>query len=218
MLIIQNSKKIHFEIIKKLKTLSSLTKNNRFYENNKLIEDNHLIKKGVHFIHFRSYIKGGSNNICIKISSTILTTSIGNEQNMFDLYRLVATWTCTNISSFSIQLEDFGGLRRVLSHNDIFHKGQFRMLIVKFIPIEQQNDLINTEPIHCDNMLRFELANEDEAIFKAITINGLLKIRTLKKILKYQFDKEGEWPIIDCLDEKIFKDYTQLNHFDVLLA
>jgi hypothetical protein len=141
-LIIQNSKKIHFEVIKKLKKLSSLTKNNHFYENNKLIEDNHIIKKGVHFIHFRSYLKGGSNNIFIKISSTILTTPINNEQNMFDLYRLVATWTCTNVSSFSIQGEDFDGLRRILCHNDTIHKGQFRMLIVKFMPIRHQNDLI----------------------------------------------------------------------------
>jgi hypothetical protein len=62
-------------------------------------------------------------------------------------------------------------------------------------------------------MLKFELANEDGIIFKSITINGLLKIRSLKKILKYQFGKRGEWPIIDCLDENFFNDYTQLSHF-----
>jgi hypothetical protein len=173
-----------------------------------LIEDNHIIEIGVHFIHFRNYIKGGSNNIFIKISSSILATPINNEQNMFDLYRLVATWTCTKVSSFSIQGEDFDGLRRLLCFDDTIYKGQFRMLIVKFIPIEHQNDWIKTEPIHCDNMLRFQLANEDGVIVKAITINGLLKIRTLKKILKYQFQKEREWPTIDCLDEKFFNDYT----------
>jgi hypothetical protein len=56
-----------------------------------------------------------------------------------------------------------------------------------------------SEPIQCDNMS------------ESITINGLFKIRSLKKILKYQFGKE--WPIIDCLDENFFNDYTQLNHF-----
>jgi hypothetical protein len=62
-------------------------------------------------------------------------------------------------------------------------------------------------------MLRFELANDNGVIFKAITINGLLKIRTVKKILKYQFHREGKWPIIDYLDENFFNDYTQLSHF-----
>jgi hypothetical protein len=139
MLIKQNSKKIHFKIIKKLEKLSSLTKNNIFYENNKLIKDNHIIEKGVHYIQYRSYLKGGSNNIWIKISSTILTTPINNEQNMFELYRLVATWTCTNICCFSIQGEDFDGIRKLFIHDDVIQKGQFRMFIVKFIPFEHRN-------------------------------------------------------------------------------
>jgi hypothetical protein len=62
-------------------------------------------------------------------------------------------------------------------------------------------------------MLKFELANEEGINFKSITVNGLLKIRSLNKILKYQCGKEGEWPIIDCLDENFFNDYTQLSHF-----
>jgi hypothetical protein len=111
---------------------------------------------------------------------------------MFDLYRLVATWTCTNICYFSIQGEDFDGIRRLLCHDDIIYTGQFRMLVVKFISFEHRNDSIILEPIQCNNMLRFELANEDGIVFKSITINGLLKIRSLKKILKYQFGKEGE--------------------------
>jgi hypothetical protein len=132
---------------------------------------------------------------------------------MFDLYRLVATWTCTNICCFSIQGEDFDRTSKLLCHDDIIHKGQFRMLIVKFIPFEHRNDSIILEPIQCDNMIRFELAKEDGVVFKSITVNGLLKIRSLKKILKYQLGKEVEWPIIDCLDESFFNDYTQLCHF-----
>jgi hypothetical protein len=120
---------------------------------------------------------------------------------MFELYRLVATWICTNICCFSIQGDDFDGKRKLLCHNDVIQKGEFRMLIVKFIPSEHRNDPIILEPIQCDNMLKFEFANEDGMIFKSITINGLLKIRSLKKILKYQFGKGGEWSIIDCLDE-----------------
>jgi hypothetical protein len=54
MLIIQNSDNIHFNIIKKLEKLLSLTKNNRFYEKNKLIKDNHIIKKK--FITFNTEV------------------------------------------------------------------------------------------------------------------------------------------------------------------
>jgi hypothetical protein len=106
LIIIQNQKDIHFEAVKKLKKLSPLTNNNRVYEGDKLLENNHIIKKGVHYIQIRSHLRGGNNNIWIKISSTILTTPINNEQEMFYLYRLIAAWTCMNVNDFTIQRED----------------------------------------------------------------------------------------------------------------
>jgi hypothetical protein len=98
-------------------------------------------------------LKGGSNNIWIKISSTILTTPINDEQNMFELYKLVATWTCMNICCFSIQREYFDGIRKLLCHDDVIYKGQFRMLVITFIAFEHRNDSIILEPIRCGNML-----------------------------------------------------------------
>jgi hypothetical protein len=69
----------------------SPTKFDRFYEGDKIIKDNHIIKKGVGYIQYRSYLRGGNDNIWIKISSTILTTPINDGQEMFYIYRLVAT-------------------------------------------------------------------------------------------------------------------------------
>jgi hypothetical protein len=87
------------------------------------------------------------------------------------------------------------------------------MLKVNFIPYQHRNEPIFPEPLQCDNMLEFNLANDNGIIYKSITVNGLLKIRTLKKVLKFHPIKEGEWAIIECLDENFFNDYTQLNHF-----
>jgi hypothetical protein len=97
-----------------------------------------------------------------------------------------------NICSFTIQDEDSNGRRTYLSHNDVIFKGQFRMLIVDFIPYQHKNDPIFPEPLQCEDMLEFNLANDNGIIYKSITINGLLKIRSLKKILKHQLRKEGE--------------------------
>jgi hypothetical protein len=47
--------------VKKLKKLSSLTNNYRFYEGDKLFKDNHTIKKGIHYIQFRSHLKDSIN-------------------------------------------------------------------------------------------------------------------------------------------------------------
>jgi hypothetical protein len=147
-----------------------------------------------------------------KISSTILTTPLNKEQEMFYLYRLIATWTCMNVNDFTIQGEDYDGKRIYLSLSDIIIKGQFRMLRVNFIPYQHRNEPIFLEPLECDNMIKFNIANE-YGIYKSITVNELLKIRTLKKILKYHFSKEEEWPTIECLDDNFFNDYTQLSHF-----
>jgi hypothetical protein len=60
------------------------------------------------------------------------------------------------------------------------------------MPFEHRNNPIIIEPIQCENMFKFELADERGIIFNSITINGLIKIRSLKKMLKYQCWKERE--------------------------
>jgi hypothetical protein len=212
LIIIRIQKDLHFEVVKKLKKLSSFINNYRFYEGDKLLEDNHIIKKGVHYIQYRSQLKGGNNNIMIKISSTILTTHINSRQEMFYLYRLVATWACMNISDFTIQGENHEGRRCYLSLSDTIFPGQFRMLVVNFIPYQHRNEPIFIDPLDCENLVKFNIANE-MGIYTTITVNGLLKIRTLKKILKFHFAKEGKWPIIELFDDKYFNDFTQLDHF-----
>jgi hypothetical protein len=131
---------------------------------------------------------------------------------MFYIYRLVATWTCMNVSDFTIQGENHEGRRTYLSFSDIIISGQFRMLIVNFIPYQHRNESIFINPLECENMIKFNIANE-LGIYTTITVNGLLKIRSLKKILKFHFAKEGEWPMIELFDDNYFNDYTQLNHF-----
>jgi hypothetical protein len=61
-IIIQVSENIHFLTIKKLKKLSALAKGYSFYEKNKLLNNNQIITEGVHYIHYRSCIKGGNPN------------------------------------------------------------------------------------------------------------------------------------------------------------
>jgi hypothetical protein len=117
-----------------------------------------------------------------------------------------------NVSDFTIQGEDHDGKRSYLNFSDVIINGQFRMLRVNFIPYQHINESIFFEPLNCENMIRFNLANEF-GIYASITVNGLLKIRTLKKILKYHSSREGEWPIIDLYDDTFFNDFTQLEHF-----
>jgi hypothetical protein len=88
---------------------------------------------------------------------------------------------CTNICCFSIQGEDNNGTRKYIYQDEIIHNGQFRMLIVKFIPFQHRHDPIVTESIQCESIISFKLADERGIIFKSITMNGSLKIRTLKK-------------------------------------
>jgi hypothetical protein len=135
-----------------------------------------------------------------------------DEQNMFDIYRLVTTWACTNICFFfSIQGEDNKGIMKYICKDEVIHKGQFRMLIVKLISFQQRNDSIIIEPIQYKDMISFNLEDERGIVFRSITVNELLKIRSLKKILKYQFSRE--WSVIDCLDENLFNDNSHLIHF-----
>jgi hypothetical protein len=86
------------------------------------------------------------------------------------------------------------------------------MLRVSFIPVQHRNEPIFLEPNECENMITFNIQNEF-GIYTTITVNGLLKTRTLKKILKFHFSKEGEWPTMEYFDDNFFNDYTQLNHF-----
>jgi hypothetical protein len=61
-------------------------------------------------------------------------------------------------------------------------------------------------------MITFNLTNE-YGVYITITVNGQLKIRSFKKILKYHFSKEGEWPIFDLYDDNLFNDHSQLELF-----
>jgi Cft2 family RNA processing exonuclease len=54
-------------------------------------------------------------------------------------------------------------------------------------------------------MIKFNIEN-DFGIYASITANGLFKIRRLKKILKFHFSKEGEWPIIELFGDNFFND------------
>jgi hypothetical protein len=76
--------------------------------------------------------------------------------------------------------------------------------------------IIVTEPIQCENMISFNLAVERGIVLKSITVNGSLKIRTQKKIFIYQFSRDGEWPVIDCLDQSLFNENSHLIHFHQL--
>jgi hypothetical protein len=117
-----------------------------------------------------------------------------------------------NVNDFTIQGEDYDGKRIYLSISDTIIKGQFRMLRVNFIPYQHRNEPIFLEPLEGENMIKFNIANE-YGIYASITVNGLFKIRTLKKILKYHFSKEGEWPTMEFFDDSFFNDYTQLSYF-----
>jgi hypothetical protein len=59
MLIIQIERDVYFMDIKKLKKLSSLSKDYCFYERNKKLKENHKMKKGIHYIQYRCSLKGG---------------------------------------------------------------------------------------------------------------------------------------------------------------
>jgi hypothetical protein len=118
-----------------------------------------------------------------------------------------------DICCFSIVGEDYTKKRNYIGRNEMITNGQYRMLIVKFIPFENRSNPFPLKQIGCGNLIRFDIANEDGPIFDAVTMNGQLKIRTLKKIIKYRYHKGGECSVINYLNEIMFNDYSQLEHF-----
>jgi hypothetical protein len=87
--------------------------------------------------------------------------------------------------------------------NNTIIKGQYKILRINFIPYQHRNNPVFYAPLNCENMVSFNIANEF-GTYITITVNGQLKIRSLKKILKYHFSKEGEWPIFDLYDDNLF--------------
>jgi hypothetical protein len=165
------------------------------------------------FILLRFKLFGGANNIMIKISNSILTLQIQERQEMLEIYRTVGTWISMDVSCFLIGGEDFSGKRRYIYRNDIITKKQYRMLIVKFIPFEDREEPFILNQIEYKNLIRFDIANEDGNMFDSVMVNEQLKLRILKKILKFRDDKSGELHVINYLNEIIFNDYSQLEHF-----
>jgi hypothetical protein len=87
LLIIQIKKDSFFMDIKKLKKLSSLSKGYRFYEGDRNLKENQMLKKGIHFIHYRCILKGGLNRTIVLISYTREKFQLLNQINLNQLTR-----------------------------------------------------------------------------------------------------------------------------------
>jgi hypothetical protein len=93
---------------------------------------------------------------------------------------------------------------------------QYQILKVHFIPFEDRQEPFNLEKDQCEDLIDVFITNESMSLYDSIKVNKYLKVRTIKKNLKYRYGRSNEWPIFNCLDETNYDDYSQIEHYSSL--